>query len=67
MDFGQNVAPMNAVTIELRISRPNPQQTLIQLSRTGHGDDMIEQRADEIEDFIYKLYDNKRNKPDDDK
>jgi hypothetical protein len=62
MDFGQNVAPMNLVTIELRITRPNPQQTLIQLLRSGHGDDMIEQRADEIEDFIFKLYNNKRNK-----
>lgn len=45
---------MNKVTITLEISRANSGQCGIELFRTGCGDDMVEQRADQFEAVLKK-------------
>lgn len=46
---------MNEVVLRIVVSRANPEQCRVELFREGHGDDMVEQRADEVEEYVGEL------------
>lgn len=48
---------MNAVTITLVVSRANAGQCIVELYRDGHGDDMVEERADQFEQALKRTKD----------
>jgi len=43
---------MNEVIIQVRFTRGSAKAVQVELYREGHGDDMVEQRADEMERVI---------------